>query len=337
MAERPRENRNLFPGYPKGWFVIAFAEELPAFGILPANYFGRNLVLFRGEDGAPRLLDTYCAHLGASLAAGGKVVGNSIECPFHAWRYGGDGKCVEIPYAKKIPKKACVESWTVREQNGLIYMWHHPNPAHRMEPEFDIPVLEEWGKDGWTRWTMSKLPIKTHPREIVENVVDKAHFPKVHNTHVDMFENEFDGPNATQRTRGVAYPLGGGKDEFEITATYFGPGYQLSWMKGVLEARLLNAHTPVDLENLDLRFGVLLKFVGNEEKTKKFATMYAENLRLGFHQDIQIWENKKYREVPVLCDGDGPIIKLRQWYSQFYGQGDGKTTLPVATAADEAE
>lgn len=318
MTPARREAKNLFPGYPKGWFVIAFSDELPAGGVMPVSYFGEQMVLFRGEDGTVRLLETYCAHLGASLAAGGKVVGNGIECPFHGWRYGGNGACIEIPYAKKIPKKACVRAFTAEEKNGLIYMWHHPSGT---PPEFDVATLDDWGREGWTRWTMSKLRIRTHPREIVENVVDKAHFPKVHNTHVETFENEFDGPNATQRTRGVAYPVGGGKDEFEITATYFGPGYQFSWMKGVLEARLVNAHTPVDTESLDLRFGVMLKFVGSEERTKKFAEMYAENLRLGFHQDIQIWENKKYRDVPVLCDGDGPIIKLRQWYSQFYGDG----------------
>jgi 3-ketosteroid 9alpha-monooxygenase subunit A len=86
----------------------------------------------------------------------------------------------------------------------------------------------------------------------------------------------------------------------------------------VLEARLLNAHTPVDEQHVDLRFGVMLKMIGSEEKTRMFAEKYAENLKLGFHQDIAIWENKKYREVPVLCDGDGPIMKLRQWYAQFY-------------------
>ena len=44
----------------------------------------------------------------------------------------------------------------------------------------------------------------------------------------------------------------------------------------------------------------------------------AENLKLGFHQDIAIWENKLFRDVPVLCDGDGPINMVRKWYSQFY-------------------
>jgi 3-ketosteroid 9alpha-monooxygenase subunit A len=63
-----------------------------------------------------------------------------------------------------------------------------------------------------------------------------------------------------------------------------------------------------------------LKHIGSADKTRLFAEKYAENLKLGFHQDIAIWENKLFREVPVLCDGDGPIMKLRKWYAQFYPQ-----------------
>ena len=33
-------------------------------------------------------------------ALGGCVVGDSIQCPFHAWRFAGDGSCVEIPYLR---------------------------------------------------------------------------------------------------------------------------------------------------------------------------------------------------------------------------------------------
>ena len=295
--------------------MIGWSDELAHGQVQGLRYFGQQLVLFRGEDGQAHVLDAYCAHMGANLAAGGVVRGCNIECPFHAWRYAGDGRCVEIPYAQKIPRKAFVRSWTVREHSGLLFLWHD---VQNREPEYELPTLEEWGDPGWSRWTMSKLHIRTHPREIVENVVDKAHFPRVHNTFVDRFENVFDGHKATQRTAGVAYPVGGGRDQFEIEATYFGPAIQFSWMHGVLEVRLLNAHTPLDENSLDLRFGVLMKSVGSQEKTRLFAEKYAENLKLGFHQDIAIWENKLFRDVPVLCDGDGPIMRLRQWYAQFY-------------------
>ena len=34
--------------------------------------------------------------------------------------------------------------------------------------------------------------------------------------------------------------------------------------------------------------------------------------------DLPIWDNKKYRPQPLLCDGDGPILMWRKWFSQFY-------------------
>ena len=36
-----------------------------------------------------------------------------------------------------------------------------------------------------------------------------------------------------------------------------------------------------------------------------------------FGQDVAIWENKIYIPDPVVCDGDGPLRKLRKWYGQF--------------------
>ena len=35
-------------------------------------------------------------------------------------------------------------------------------------------------------------------------------------------------------------------------------------------------------------------------------------------KDFPIWENKVYRERPLLCDGDGPIQAFRRWAAQFY-------------------
>lgn len=72
--------------------------------------------MFRGQDGQAYVVDAYCPHLGASLAAGGRVVGNCIECPFHGWQFQGeDGKCTRIPYAEKgeyppNPRRASAET-----------------------------------------------------------------------------------------------------------------------------------------------------------------------------------------------------------------------------------
>lgn len=306
------------PGYPKGWFCVGMSREVQSGGEpLGMTYFGRRLVMYRGqESGRVVVLDAHCPHLGADLSVGGKIQGDTITCPFHAWRFGADGQCVEVPYAKRIPpRNACVGSWQVQERNGMIFLWHDPSGG---APYFEIPVIAEYGAEGWTDWTNNLLTIKTHPREIVENVADKGHFPKVHGTHVDTFENEFTEHRAIQRTSGVAYPRGGGKDVFKLVATYHGPAYQLTEMESFMPNKLFNAHTPIDEHSLHLRFGVMLKVSGNEAKVKAFSDGYINNLQVGFAEDIAIWENKCWRDKPLLCDGDGPIGALRKWYSQFY-------------------
>jgi len=306
---------NTFSGYPKGWFVVGFSDEFKAGQSTTMRYFGEQLAAFRGEDGQVRVLDAYCAHMGANLGVGGKVVGCTVQCPFHGWRFDGQGTCVEIPYANKIPVKARQRAWPVKELNGVV-MIHHDSAGGA--PDYEIPPIPEFGSDDWLPWHCSRYQIKTHPREIVDNLADRAHFMSVHRTEIDEFGFEVDGTRATQHVKGRALLEGGGVDPFQSTTTYHGPGYLLMRMIGQLQNYMLLGHTPIDENTLELRMGVMLKVVGSREKTLSYQKRYLDNLKLGFEDDIKIWENKLFRDPPVLCDGDGPIGKLRKWYRQFY-------------------
>ena len=301
--------------YPRGWFVVAFSSELAAGQVKSARYFGEELVIFRGEDGVAHVLDAYCVHMGANLGAGGKVCGNNLRCPFHAWQFAGSGECVEIPYAKKIPVKARQRAWLSREVNGVVLVWHDANGA---APDYDVPTIVEHGTEAWLPWTEAIYSIKTQPREIVENLADRGHFPAVHLTDIHDFAFDVDGHTAQQRVKGTAHLPGGGVDNFSSTTTYHGPGFLLMRMDGALQNYMLIAHTPNDTQTLDLRMGVMLKVVGSRAKTEGYVAQYLANLKAGFEDDIRNWETKLYRETPMLCDGDGPISQLRRWYRQFY-------------------
>ena len=101
-ADPGRANERFpFPAYPNGWARVALGEDLPPGGVVPLRYFGRDLVLFRTDSGEARVLDAHCPHLGAHLGHGGRVEGEGIRCPFHAWWWDGDGRCLEIPYASR--------------------------------------------------------------------------------------------------------------------------------------------------------------------------------------------------------------------------------------------
>lgn len=307
----------LLRGYPRGWFVVGFSQEFLADKPARLSYFGGELVAFRGASGDVRVFDAHCPHLGAHLAEGGRIEDGTLVCPFHAWRFDGQGRCIEIPYAKRIPPKACLRAWPCRELNGLVFVWYDPQGE---APSWEIPEIDVWGDPAWSDWTWSSLQVATHPREIVENVVDIAHFRPVHQTSPASFQNVFEGHLAIQRSEGTGtMDNDHGEAAYRIEATYYGPGYQISAMESLgLETRLLNAHTMIREDLLELRFGVLFKHPGDPKHTQRFTRAYVRDLTRGFQQDIAIWEHKAYRERPLLCDGDGSIPDLRRWYAQFF-------------------
>jgi phenylpropionate dioxygenase-like ring-hydroxylating dioxygenase large terminal subunit len=121
------EPRFPFP-VPNGWFIVAEARDLAPGESKAFKVFGTDVVLFRGDDGAPHMVDAYCAHLGAHVGVGGRVEGDCIRCPFHGWRYDGEsGVCNEIPYGNldRIPSQARIRAYPCIERNQMIWAWHH--------------------------------------------------------------------------------------------------------------------------------------------------------------------------------------------------------------------
>jgi 3-ketosteroid 9alpha-monooxygenase subunit A len=127
-------SRYPFPASPNGWFSIGVCEDLAVGDVQAVRYLGRDLALFRGGDGTARVFDAHCPHLGAHLGVGGRVCGDGIACPFHGWRFDGDGALVEVPGLDR-PPRARAKAWQVCERNGRIFVWHH---ADDVPPSFDV-------------------------------------------------------------------------------------------------------------------------------------------------------------------------------------------------------
>ena len=86
--------------FARGWHCLGLTKDLGDGKPHSINAFGQKLVVFRGADGELNVLDSYCRHMGGDLSQG-TVKGDEVACPFHDWRWGGDGKCKGIPYAKR--------------------------------------------------------------------------------------------------------------------------------------------------------------------------------------------------------------------------------------------
>lgn len=305
------------PPFPNGWFHVAWSEDLAPGEVRAIEAFGRQLVLFREEGGAARVFDAFCPHLGAHLGMGGKVVGDTLRCPFHGWRFDGSGACVEVPYAKKIPTKARLAAWPVAERNGLIMVWHHTEGE---APDHEIPTFEDIGHADWTPLEKRQWRIRTHNHEMGENQVDRAHFRYIHGTlEVPECEGRADGPvfRVYQRSK-MQTPRGPVEGKIDVTA--YGYGVSFVRFSGIVDTLLVACVTPIDGQVVEANFAFTVKKLGSDAATAGVGKALIADIEKQMREDTPIWENKLYRNKPLLCDGDGPIGPYRRWARQFYSE-----------------
>ena len=105
--------------FARGWHCLGLTKDLGDGKPHSVPAFGNKLVVFRGGDGAINVLDGYCRHMGGDLSQG-EVKGNEIACPFHDWRWGGDGRCKNVPYSKRVPQLARTATCKKGLISGLI-------------------------------------------------------------------------------------------------------------------------------------------------------------------------------------------------------------------------
>lgn len=313
--------RYPFPAYPNGWFRVAYSRELAVGEVKALRCLGRDLVLYRDEEGAAHVLDAFCAHLGAHLGVGGRVEGRSLRCPFHHWLWGADGRCVEIPYARRIPPNASIRVWPVDEKNGIVFLWHHDRDA---APGYALPELPQVGRAGWAPLEIRRWKVRARWLDMNENAVDRVHFRYVHGTqNIPDSEAEIDGHVLRVRNK-VRFPTPRGVVDGTLDTTDYGPGLQTVELAGIVETLMINTSTPIDEDYTDTSFAYTVHDEGDERTAHGVGAALIRDLEKQMGEDIPIWENKAYWTRPVLCDGDGSIGIYRRWMRQFFSEEIGR-------------
>jgi nitrite reductase/ring-hydroxylating ferredoxin subunit len=318
MARREAEHDAL--PIPNGWFAVAWSRELHAGDVKPLHYFGEDLVLFRTRSGKAQVLDPYCPHLGAHLGHGGRVMGETIRCPFHGWQFdGASGACTHIPYCERIPPKARVRAWDVQEKNGLVWVWHH---AEQKPPEWDFPLLPEIGHPDWSEPRTFDLVMHAHVQDTHENNNDPVHFQFVHRS-LDTPPSSIEYSADRRHYRIVSQfqaqgPWAAYLEKSSLVRDSWGLGLTAVRTEGIPGAGLLmySSTTPIDDTKVHSRW--LLTTTNNV--VDFFGEEFMFGLTTGVQQDLEIWKNKVHRARPMLCEADTYLAEFRKWVKQFYSK-----------------
>lgn len=147
-----------------GWHPLAHANELGR--PLARTLMDVPVVLFRAGQAAAALVDR-CPHRNVPLSRG-RICGTHLVCPYHGWRFDGNGRCVGVPGTDTV-SEAAARRLAVHEAAGLVWvsLAAQPPPFPVLRPELSDPALDRF----WWPLPASRARLL----DAIENLLDPAH------------------------------------------------------------------------------------------------------------------------------------------------------------------
>ena len=126
--------------WPRGWYDVCFADDLKRGAVRGVRMFGADWAVFRTRSGKVGVVDAVCRHLGADLAAAGRVKGEHLQCGFHGWEFGCDGVCEAAPGVDRPPRAARQLPLHAMEHLGTVWVWYGDGDPSR-SPRWGKPTI----------------------------------------------------------------------------------------------------------------------------------------------------------------------------------------------------
>ena len=168
------------------WYFAALSGELKPGRLARHEILGQPVLLGRSPAGELFALRDICPHRAAPLSAGRFQAepggGQSVECPYHGWRFGADGACTAIPsltgeQALDV-SRIRVRRYPVAESQGLVFVWMSGETRGAAEPDQPPPVFP--GVVGGAPKLVDRMAFDAHIDHAVVGLMDPAHGPYVH-------------------------------------------------------------------------------------------------------------------------------------------------------------
>jgi phenylpropionate dioxygenase-like ring-hydroxylating dioxygenase large terminal subunit len=180
------------------WYFALPARAVGPGDMVHKALLGEPVVIGRTSEGDVFALRDICPHRGVPLSAGrlcakGEAVDGrtldaaQIECPYHGWRFGTDGRCAAIPSltADQNMDIGRIRVWRypAAERNGNIWIYVPERPdAPLVEdmPHPELPPPELPGIGERRPGLVERMAFDCHVDHAVIGLMDPAHGPFVH-------------------------------------------------------------------------------------------------------------------------------------------------------------
>lgn len=163
------------PAVVDAWYAVARSVEVTQGAALAVRLLERDLVLWRGPDGAAVAAPDRCPHREAPLSAG-TVDDGCLSCAYHGWTFAAGGRCVRVPSNQASvppPPRAHLATHHCVERHGLVWVCVG-------EPSGDVPCIDQEADPSFRRINTPVEPWRTSATRMVDNFLDISHFPYVH-------------------------------------------------------------------------------------------------------------------------------------------------------------
>jgi phenylpropionate dioxygenase-like ring-hydroxylating dioxygenase large terminal subunit len=312
---------------PNQWYAVLDSRDVPRGRPVSVLRMGERLVFWRGATGSLACLRDACPHRGAALS-GGKILGETVQCPFHGFRFDSSGECRLVPaLGRNVPPPKALKagSYPVREAHGWIWIFWGSIKNNNLPP---IPYFDDLDRS----FSYATYPYKwnAHYSRVIENQLDVMHLPFVHyNTIGRGNRTVVDGPLATLEDETIRLWVYNRQDD-GIPARrldalpkperepflYF--RFPNIWENNIShDMRIVAAFAPIDEEHTVLYLRTYQRVVRFPLLRELFNGMSLVGNWYVARQDKSVVETQQPQTTDLhmgeqLVPGDGPIILYRR-------------------------
>jgi Rieske 2Fe-2S family protein len=188
------------------WICVGRAEEIRTPGQfvlreLPAD----NVIVTRAQDGKVRAFHNVCRHRGTRLCTEhtGTFAG-SIQCPYHAWTYGLDGRLLGAPHMDEVPhfrkEDYALSALQADEWDGHVFVNFSASAPPLGHQLGELPAkFAQWGMSDLRLGHRIVYDVKANWKLIIQNYNECLHCPNLHPA-LNKLSHYLSGENEPLRT-----------------------------------------------------------------------------------------------------------------------------------------